>query len=202
MSRRSYHHMGETQSALPELRHALCAQRQALRKPNTSASTNSKAGGRDPRPRRPPLLRHTAWRDRPLLRARLQALRSFAHTGGFPLGLAFDQEGTLLSCVGAMGLYRSSRTGEVDQAHPRRPPLPGPRSSTMRGCAIPTISTWRRTAASSSPIPPRATTRMNGRSIDRGRPTGRLICYDPRDRSRRTTHPRQLPLCQRRVHRP
>ncbi|MBI1218520.1 MAG: ABC transporter permease [Rhodobacteraceae bacterium] len=30
----------------------------------------------------------------------------FAHVGGFPLGLAFDRAGNLLSCVGAMGLYR------------------------------------------------------------------------------------------------
>ncbi len=39
----------------------------------------------------------------------------FAHTGGFPLGLAFDREGTLLSCVGAMGLYAISKVGEVRQ---------------------------------------------------------------------------------------
>ncbi len=39
----------------------------------------------------------------------------FAHTGGFPLGLAFDREGTLLFCVGAMGLYAISKTGEVKQ---------------------------------------------------------------------------------------
>ncbi len=39
----------------------------------------------------------------------------FAHTGGFPLGLAFDAHGTLLSCVGAMGLYAISKTGEVKQ---------------------------------------------------------------------------------------
>jgi ribose transport system permease protein len=39
----------------------------------------------------------------------------FAHTGGFPLGLAFDKKGTLLSCVGAMGLYGISKSGEVKQ---------------------------------------------------------------------------------------
>ncbi|CAN5396458.1 SMP-30/gluconolactonase/LRE family protein [soil metagenome] len=39
----------------------------------------------------------------------------FAHTGGFPLGLAFDREGTLLSCVGAMGLYAISKSGDVTQ---------------------------------------------------------------------------------------
>ena len=39
----------------------------------------------------------------------------FAHTGGFPLGLAFDKDGMLLSCVGAMGLYGISKSGEVKQ---------------------------------------------------------------------------------------
>ena len=29
----------------------------------------------------------------------------FAHVGGFPLGLAFDKDDNLISCVGAMGLY-------------------------------------------------------------------------------------------------
>lgn len=37
----------------------------------------------------------------------------FAHVGGFPLGLAFDQGGNLLSCVGAMGLYSISPDREV-----------------------------------------------------------------------------------------
>jgi ribose transport system permease protein len=37
----------------------------------------------------------------------------FAHVGGFPLGLAFDRQGNLLSCVGAMGLYSISPDREV-----------------------------------------------------------------------------------------
>jgi ribose transport system permease protein len=37
----------------------------------------------------------------------------FAHTGGFPLGLAFGRDGALKACVGAMGLYSISRAGEV-----------------------------------------------------------------------------------------
>ncbi|TIP33447.1 MAG: ABC transporter permease, partial [Mesorhizobium sp.] len=37
----------------------------------------------------------------------------FAHIGGFPLGLAFDQKGNLISCVGAMGLYSVSPEREV-----------------------------------------------------------------------------------------
>ena len=39
----------------------------------------------------------------------------FAHVGGFPLGLAFDAHGNLISCVGAMGLYAISPDREVDQ---------------------------------------------------------------------------------------
>ena len=37
----------------------------------------------------------------------------FAHTGGFPLGLAFDRDGNLIACVGAMGLYSIARDGKV-----------------------------------------------------------------------------------------
>src|SRR5262249_2271168 len=37
----------------------------------------------------------------------------FAHTGGFPLGLAFDRAGNLICCVGAMGLYSISRDRTV-----------------------------------------------------------------------------------------
>ncbi|MCQ8873380.1 SMP-30/gluconolactonase/LRE family protein [Mesorhizobium sp. LMG17149] len=37
----------------------------------------------------------------------------FAHIGGFPLGLAFDKSGNLISCVGAMGLYSVSPDREV-----------------------------------------------------------------------------------------
>lgn len=37
----------------------------------------------------------------------------FAHVGGFPLGLAFDKAGNLISCVGAMGLYSISPEREV-----------------------------------------------------------------------------------------
>ena len=37
----------------------------------------------------------------------------FAHIGGFPLGLAFDRDGNLISCVGAMGLYSISPDREV-----------------------------------------------------------------------------------------
>ena len=63
----------------------------------------------------------------------------FAHTGGFPLGPAFDRAGNLISCVGAMGLYPIAPDARGDAALGRDAAAPGPRSSTMRGCAIPTI---------------------------------------------------------------
>src|SRR6185503_8320200 len=37
----------------------------------------------------------------------------FAHTGGFPLGLAFDRDRNLIACVGAMGLYSIAPDGNV-----------------------------------------------------------------------------------------
>ncbi|PLW78767.1 ABC transporter permease [Cohaesibacter celericrescens] len=37
----------------------------------------------------------------------------FAHVGGFPLGLAFDSDQNLITCVGAMGLYKISPEREV-----------------------------------------------------------------------------------------
>ena len=39
----------------------------------------------------------------------------FAHTGGFPLGLAIDRDDNIISCIGAMGLYAISPRGEVKQ---------------------------------------------------------------------------------------
>ncbi len=38
---------------------------------------------------------------------------TFAHIGGHPLGMAFDPDGNLLTCVGGMGLYGVKPSGEV-----------------------------------------------------------------------------------------
>ncbi len=37
----------------------------------------------------------------------------FAHIGGHPLGLAFDRQGNLVTCVGGMGVYAVSPAGDV-----------------------------------------------------------------------------------------
>jgi ribose transport system permease protein len=40
----------------------------------------------------------------------------FAHIGGHPLGMAFDKDDNLYSCVGGMGLYRVTPAGKVELA--------------------------------------------------------------------------------------
>jgi ribose transport system permease protein len=104
----------------------------------------------------------------------------FAHTGGFPLGLAFDKAGNLICCVGAMGLYSIARdrtvtklsaetnrswTSIVDDARLRDP----------NDCDV---------APDGRIFFTDSTTRYDAHewaldSIE-SRPTGRLLCYDPR----------------------
>lgn len=103
----------------------------------------------------------------------------FAHTGGFPLGLAFDRAGNLISCVGAMGLYSiapdgivtkltaetsRSLTSVVDDARLRDP---NDCDVAPDGRIFFTDSTKRYDA--------------HDWALDsiEGRPTGRLLCYHP-----------------------
>ena len=37
----------------------------------------------------------------------------YAHVGGRPLGMAFDKDGSLLVCIGGMGLYRVDKLRKV-----------------------------------------------------------------------------------------
>ena len=110
----------------------------------------------------------------------------FAHVGGFPLGLAFDRAGNLLSCVGAMGLYaispdrkvtklsaetRRSFTSIVDDARLRDP---NDLDIAPDGRVYFTDSTKRYDA--------------HDWALDsiENRATGRLLVYDPRDGSTKT----------------
>ncbi len=110
----------------------------------------------------------------------------FAHIGGFPLGLAFDREGNLISCVGAMGLYkiapdrtvtrlsaetRRSWTSIVDDARLRDP---NDLDIAPDGRIYFTDSTKRYDA--------------HEWALDsiENRPTGRLLVYDPKDGSTKT----------------
>ena len=110
----------------------------------------------------------------------------FAHVGGFPLGLAFDRAGNLISCVGAMGLYSispdrtvtklsaetaRSLTSVVDDARLRDP---NDCDIAPDGRIYFTDSTKRYDA--------------HDWALDsiENRPTGRLLVYDPKDGSTKT----------------
>ena len=110
----------------------------------------------------------------------------FAHIGGFPLGLTFAKDGTLITCVGAMGLYaiapdrtvtrlsaetRRSLTSVVDDARLRDP---NDCDIAPDGRVYFTDSTKRYDA--------------HDWALDsiENRATGRLLVYDPRDGSTRT----------------
>jgi len=104
----------------------------------------------------------------------------FAHTGGFPLGLAFDKEGNLLSCVGAMGLYSISPKGEVTKL-----------SAETKRSWTSVVDDARLRDPNDCDVAPDgrifftdSTTRYDAHewaldSIE-SRPTGRLLCYDPK----------------------
>ena len=104
----------------------------------------------------------------------------FAHTGGFPLGLAFDAHGTLLTCVGAMGLYAISKEGEAKQlsAETNRTWTSIVDDARLRDPNDLDIAPDGRIYFTDS------TTRYDAHdwaldSIE-GRPTGRLLVYDPK----------------------
>jgi len=104
----------------------------------------------------------------------------FAHTGGFPLGLAFDRDGNLISCVGAMGLYAISPAGEVRKL-----------SAETKRSWTSVVDDARLRDPNDCDVAPDgrifftdSTTRYDAHdwaldSIE-SRPTGRLLCYDPR----------------------
>jgi ribose transport system permease protein len=104
----------------------------------------------------------------------------FAHTGGFPLGLAFDPEGNLLSCVGAMGLYSISKSGDVTKL-----------SAETRRSWTSIVDDARLRDPNDCDVAPDgrifftdSTTRYDAHewAVDsiESRPTGRLLCYDPK----------------------
>ena len=110
----------------------------------------------------------------------------FVHVGGFPLGLAFDSTGNLVTCVGAMGLYsispdrvvtrltaetRRSLTSVIDDAILRDP---NDLDIAPDGRIYFTDSTKRYSAFDW----------MTDSIENRG--TGRLLVYDPKDGSTKT----------------
>ncbi|MBA8841122.1 SMP-30/gluconolactonase/LRE family protein [Ochrobactrum sp. RH2CCR150] len=110
----------------------------------------------------------------------------FAHVGGFPLGLAFDKAGNLISCVGAMGLYSISPEREVKKLS----------AETARSLTS-IVDDARLRDPNDCDIAPDgriyftdSTKRYDAHdwaldSIE-NRPTGRLLVYDPKDGSTKT----------------
>jgi ribose transport system permease protein len=110
----------------------------------------------------------------------------FAHTGGFPLGLAFDRDGALKACVGAMGLYSIARDRTVTRlsAETRRSWRSIVDDARLRDPNDCDVAPDGRIFFTDS------TTRYDAHdwaldSIE-SRPTGRLLCYDPRTGRTRT----------------
>lgn len=118
----------------------------------------------------------------------------FAHIGGHPLGLAFDAEGNLHTCVGGMGLYKITPQHEVIKL-----------SDETNRSLLSVVDDSRLRLADDLDIAPdgriffsEATVRyeMYDWMVDalEGRGNGRIICYDPRNNSSRTVLPNlQLP---------
>jgi ribose transport system permease protein len=110
----------------------------------------------------------------------------FAHIGGFPLGLAFDRSGNLISCVGAMGLYSISPERDVKKLS----------AETTRSWTS-VVDDARLRDPNDCDIAPDgriyftdSTKRYDAHdwaldSIE-NRATGRLLVYDPRDGSTKT----------------
>jgi len=110
----------------------------------------------------------------------------FAHIGGFPLGLAIDRDGAIKTCVGAMGLYSIDKDRAVTQLS----------TETNRSWTS-ILDDARLRDPNDCDIAPDgrifftdSTTRYDAHdwaldSIE-GRPTGRLLVYDPRNGSTKT----------------
>jgi ribose transport system permease protein len=181
-----YHRMGETQSALPESGSPYALNNRISR--THYIGLGELEGPEDVILDRDDHL-YCGTRHGEIVRFFAPDYRSsevFAHTGGFPLGLAFDREGTLLSCVGAMGLYAISKSGKVTQLS----------AETSRSYTS-VVDDARLRDPNDLDVGPDgriyftdSTTRYDAHdwAIDsiEGRPTGRLLVFDPKTGQTRT----------------
>ncbi len=110
----------------------------------------------------------------------------FAHTGGRPLGMAFARDGSLVVCIGGMGLYRVTQEREIEKLT----------DETNRSW-FSIIDDSRLRLADDLDIAPdgrvffsEATIRydMHDWPVDclESRGNGRIVCYDPASRTTRT----------------
>jgi ribose transport system permease protein len=109
----------------------------------------------------------------------------FAYTGGRPLGLQVDKDGSIVVCVAGMGLYRLTKDGQVVALSVQ----------TNRSFSVLDDSRVRyaddldiapdRKIYYSDPTKRYEASEWLTDALE-GRGNGRLICYDPADRSSRT----------------
>ena len=110
----------------------------------------------------------------------------FARIGGHPLGMAFDREGRLYTCVGGMGLYYVERDGTVKKAtdETNRHWLSVTDDSRMRIADDLDIAPDGRVFFSE------ATTRFEihewAQDSLEARGNGRIVCYDPATQTTRS----------------
>lgn len=115
-----------------------------------------------------------------------QRMEVFAHIGGLPLGMAFDRDWNLHVCVGGMGLYRVTPAGEVqcvtDETNRSWTSITD--DSRLRLADDLDIADDGRIFFSESTV----RYEVSEWAVDglEARGNGRIICYDPRDRSTRT----------------
>lgn len=110
----------------------------------------------------------------------------FAHIGGHPLGLAFDAEDNLITCVGGMGVYRVSPAGVVAKVtdETRRSTFSIVDDSRLRLPDDLDIARDGRIFFSEATI----RYEMSSWALDalEGRGNGRILCFDPRTGQTRT----------------
>ena len=116
-------------------------------------------------------------------------IEPFAHIGGHPLGLAFDRQGNLVTCVAGMGLYmvRPDRTVVKLSDETNRTLFSIIDDSRLRLADDLDIAADGRVFFSEATI----RYALHDWMVDalEGRGNGRIICYDPRDGSSRTVLP-------------
>ncbi len=110
----------------------------------------------------------------------------FAHVGGRPLGLAFDKQGGLVTCIAGMGLYRVDPSRRIEKltAETNRSPLSVIDDSRMRLADDLDIAPDGKIYFSEATI----RYGIDEWVVDalEGRGNGRIIRYDPATRTTRT----------------
>ncbi|CAN5667250.1 SMP-30/gluconolactonase/LRE family protein [soil metagenome] len=115
-----------------------------------------------------------------------ERMEVFAHIGGQPLGMAFDREDNLYVCVGGMGLYRVTPQRQVERVtdETNRSWRSINDDSRLRLADDLDITDDGRVFFSEATV----RYEMDEWAVDglEARGNGRIVCYDPRDKSTRT----------------